>query len=135
MFGKYYKYAALYPAALVMLGNTIACIVIANEDFESEWITADFIITFVIFMALVNAGIFCLLSATLFYNNQPRVYNNPWYSALAWMGAPAVYAGALLYKSFGDVFVLANTLPYLIALTATFIHFRQNKNYMPPPIS
>lgn len=132
MLGKYYKYAALYPAALVMLGNIIACIVIANEDFESEWITADFIITFVIFMALVNAGIFCLLSATLFYNNQPRVYNNPWYSALAWIGAPGIYAAALLYKSFGDIFVIANTLPYLIALAANFIHFRQKKSFTLP---
>jgi hypothetical protein len=132
MLGKYYKYAALYPAILVMLGNIIACIIIANEDFESEWLTADFIITIIIFMAFANAGIFCLLSATLFYNNQPRVYNNPWYSALAWMGAPGIYAGALLYKGYGDIFIIANTLPYLIALAATYIHFRQNKNFTLP---
>jgi hypothetical protein len=132
MLGKYYKYAVLYPAILVMLGNIIACIFIANEDFESEWLTADFIITFVIFMAFANAGIFCLLSATLFYNNQPHIYNNPWYSALAWMAAPGIYAGALLYKGHGDIFIIANNLPYLIALAATYIHFRQNKNFTLP---
>jgi hypothetical protein len=48
------------------------------------------------------------------------------------MAAPGIYAGALLYKGYGDIFIIANTLPYLIALAATFIHFRQNKNFTLP---
>jgi hypothetical protein len=48
------------------------------------------------------------------------------------MSAPGIYAGALLYKGYGDIFIIANTLPYLIALAATYIHFRQNKNFTLP---
>jgi hypothetical protein len=137
---KYYTLAVLIPAVLVITFNIIynLALYIKERDYKSEWLTAEPVFYYSILLILFNSAFICVLSLPVFLNKYIRVRNNAVWSFLSWFLLPMTWIGYLLsthihyvikYKqTIGDdsIFVISNTIPFIIGLVLTFILFRRN---------
>lgn len=110
-----------------------------ERDYKSEWLTTESVFGFSVIIVILNSAFISLLSLTIFLNKYVKVKNSAIWNSLTWLLFPMIWIGYLLFKhlhyilnyskSFDSesVFILSNTLPFIIGLSFTFINYRHNK--------
>jgi hypothetical protein len=137
---RYYKRAVLLPSGIVIFGFILYSVydlaIGPGKNYKSEWLTADSIDIYAIFMVIVHCGILALLCSTIFLIRNPRVHASPTLTFLSWFLLPMIYLGyllALLCRAVyyhvdargACLFILFLTLPFIFGLTLTFVKFRR----------
>lgn len=128
-----YFFSAVAPALCAIIGSAIYGWVDYDPDYKSEWLTADSSFVFSIVPAVFNGLFLCLLAFSIFLNRLDKISNHFIWSALSWFLLPTSWIFYLLMRDQG-VFILLNTLPYLIGLSLSFWRFRKHiaKSKCPP---
>lgn len=137
---KYYKYAIVFPALLIILGYIIFAVIYValgiDNNYKSEWLTSNSFLLFSISIVIINSIFISILSTTIFLNRYNKIREKIILSFLSWFLLPSVWIGYLLIKhseylansqnGFDEesIFVFSNTLPFLIGLVWTFAKFR-----------
>lgn len=134
---KYYKIALLPSSLIVFAIEIIWAIVEYDPNYKSEWMPPGFAEIWSIGLVIINALIISILSLTIFFNLIHNIRNSLSLSLITWFIAPMIWIGFFLTKAFllvlsdnsinGDrIFLLLNSVPYLIGLIWGFIKFRQD---------
>jgi hypothetical protein len=138
---KYYRNAMLIPAGLVIAFNVIYGIfdLINSKNIKSEWLTNDSVFMVSIMMVIVNCILIGSLSLTIYLNKYRTVRQHIVASIFSWFLLPGIWIGYIWSKHVNylllthngldteSVFVISNTLPFVIGLIYTFIRFQLNK--------
>ncbi len=137
---RYYRTAIFIPSVLVMVFNLVynTILLIEDKDYKSEWFTNESFFIITIMMSILNCIFIGILSSTLFLNKYRKIRENIALSALSWFLLPSIWIGIiweehLVYLSynqydFGEtLFVISNTIPFVIGLFYSFIKFRQRE--------
>ncbi len=138
---KYYRNALMIPSGFAIAFNLIYSIIllIVDRDYKSEWLTIESVFFVSIVMVTLNAAFVCGLSLPIFLNKYEKVKNNLLLSLLSWFLLPGIWIGYVLVKHGSylvisgngldteSVFVLSNTIPFLIGLIYTFVKFQLGK--------
>jgi hypothetical protein len=136
---EYFKKAIIFPGLLIALGNGIFGIVdIIWSEFRSEWLTQGGVIFISIVMVSLNAMFIGLLTTPIFLNYNKKIRSNVLICFLTWFLCPIIWISYLLIKHYNyvmhfshkldeeSIFVLLNTIPFVVGLVWTFIRFRQD---------
>jgi len=139
---SYYKKAVILPSIIVIL-SSIAYGIWENlyeEKFKSEWLDANAILEISTVVVIANALFICILTLPLFLNNVAEIRKSIITSLLAWCLCPGIWIVFILRTHYQylvhhsyrldreSVFVLSNTLPYIIGLVWVFLIFRKDLN-------
>ena len=129
-----YKKAVLLPTAIA-LAAIIIYSVVANYNYKSEWLTADFVIFSSILMSIGYLSITSLLSLSIFFIKLPVVKASKILTVLSWFMLPFTPFIIIIffevkmqigYKyEFGDEFwyVVITTLPPVIGLVCGYYKY------------
>jgi hypothetical protein len=137
---QYFRKAIILPGSIIVLGFIIYGIsdALFGNEYQSEWMTKEGAIFTTIILVVLNTIFISLLATPLFLNNNPKVRSNLIISTLTWFLSPGIWIGYLLTKHYNyltnfshkfdseSVFVLSNTIPFVIGLAWTFIKFRKD---------
>src|SRR5687768_10232618 len=119
-----YLYGVCIPALCSVVLSSVYSWSQYNPEYRSEYFTAEWVVEMDILMSIANAIVVCLLGFILFLNRSVRIASSFLLSACFWIGLPGIWICYLLLKDH-SVFVLINTLPYLVGLTLSFWKFRK----------
>jgi hypothetical protein len=139
---KFYKDSVIIPSIFAFGFNLIYNIIvlIVDRDYKSEWLTNESAFFVSIIMVILNCVFISGLSLTIFLNKYQKVMSNLLLSILSWFLLSGIWIGYILTRHVNywlnsqngidseSVFVLTNTIPFLIGLIYTFIRFRLEKN-------
>ena len=139
MLRSYYRRVVLLSAGVVFGLNLIYGITdIIFSSYKSEWLTSESFFPFTMFIALINSLIIGILCLTIFLNHYPAIKNNFILSPAACLFCPMLWIAVLLIKNFREIFnyadgwdspgifVIINTVPYLIILILSYIKYSQH---------
>jgi hypothetical protein len=140
LLSRYYKKAVLLPSGIIILGCILYSVydltIGPGKNYKSEWLTADSVDMYAIFMVILHCGFLAVLCSTIFLVRFPKVQANPALTFLSWFLLPMIYLGYLLVLLCRSVYhdvdvqgtciiVLSITLPFILGLILTFIKFRR----------
>ena len=131
---NYYRKAVIYPSIFILFFCIIYSII---DNYNSEWITAKFIIGMSVLTSLIFSLLNCGLSLTIFLNKCKKLNKNLIWNILTWFLLPFVYITIIFTHDirvriryefgFGNdfLYILIMTIPFVIGLCWTFIKYRQ----------
>jgi len=136
---KHYKKALLTPFIVVLFSNIIyfAVIIIFREVQTSEWLDTNSMVFIATMIVVLNAIIILVLSLSIFLNKHKIIKQNLVLSFATWFLPASIWIFYILGKEIShyinteihtiedSIFVLANTIPYLIAIAWTFYKYRK----------
>ena len=138
---KYYRNAVIYPSLLMIL-LTMGYSVIDNYHYESDWLTADFLIFIALGTSIGYSLIISGLSLTIFLNKYEKVRSNKVLNALSWFFLPfgciaIVFVYDIYLRQKYEVgfrsdfmYLLLMNIPFIFGLIWTYIKF-QRSTYSP----
>jgi hypothetical protein len=136
---RYYRNAVLIPSG-IMLVIMIVYSIMQNQDYVSEWFTAEGVILISIIYALIFSALISISSLTIFLNNIVKVKQNFFLSFFSWFLLPLGLITitwihdikhSLKYDQDYSLIYISNfilTEPFFVGLILSFIKFRKN-NY------
>ena len=140
---KYYKLTLLTSIATALFCNILYVMLDSMfSNYKSEWLTQNAFISITLFMVLINAFIFAVLSLSIFLNHYPQVKNRIILNLTTWFIPPVIWIViifvntpdrfdySLKWESSG-ILILLNTFPYLVGLTLSYLQFRKTLNKAP----
>lgn len=119
-----YFLSTFTPALCAVISTVALGLIEYDPDYRSEWLTAESVIEFSFVMSVLNALFISLLSLTIFVNRLDKIRNSFVLSVLSWLAFPGLWIGCVLSKEH-SMFVILNTVPYLIALILSLWMFRK----------
>jgi hypothetical protein len=136
---RYYRNAVLIPAGIV-LAIMFVYSIMQNQDYVSEWFTAEGVIIISIIYALIYSIIISISALTIFLNKIVKVKQNFFLSFFSWFLLPFGLItttwihdvkNSLKYDQEYSLIDISNfimTAPFFVGLILSFIKFRKN-NY------
>ena len=135
---KYYKWAALIPSVVTIVGYIIYSIydltLGPGAHYKSEWVTAESMQVFAIGMAIAHCLLVCLLSSTLFLLKYKPIRKNFLLSLLCCFLPAIAYLVCVGYLQERDqfdggpeplIFLLFLTVPFFVGFALAYIKFRR----------
>ena len=131
---SYYKIAVIYPSIFILFFCAIFSII---DNYQSDWLTAKFVIGASIITSLIYSLLMCGLSLTIFLNKIEKLNKNLFWNMLTWFLLSFGYITIILIHDiktriryefgFGTdfIYLLIMTIPFIIGLCWTFKKYRQ----------
>ena len=132
----YKKFVLVSSTAAVICFIIYSIIDAKFTVYQSDFITSEAFYPVEFAMVIGNALLIAVLSLTILLNNYEIVKNNTALSALTWFLFPMSWIGLILIETNWNIvnfskgidnpaiFVLINTLPYIVTSVLFFIRFR-----------
>ena len=136
---KFYKRSSLIPFVIIVItGITLALTHVQDSNYKSEYFASDGFTESVFFILGVSAAI-CIVSLTIYCNRFQTVANNQLLSGACSLLLPFLLIGNIMRTQLNsmqffpdevnilDYFIIGICIAHIIALTISFILFRQTR--------
>ena len=110
-----YRRSVILPAIFLVIFAMIYSI-IANSNYESEWLTKEAAIETDILAAIIYCAVICLLSLTMYLNRIYRVRSGDILSPLCWFLAPVGFMCVVRAKAINEYITVESSAESLVAL-------------------
>jgi hypothetical protein len=136
---RLYVRGVLLPSIIAIILTTVLS-TIDNNDYKSEWFTADSVIFMTIVVSFFHSLIISLLSLTIFLNNK-IIETISISTFLSWFLLPMGWILITVYKTIDHrlnyetgtkdqlVYLITLNLPFVIGLVWTYVIFIRQLNY------
>lgn len=126
---KYYKWAALIPSAVAIIGYILYATLGPDKNYKSEWLTAESVQLFSIGIFIILCLLVCVLSLTIFLLKCRCIRKNVLLSLSCCFLPPIAFLLCFAYSLGKDPeslpFSLFLTIPFLVGFSLAYVKFRR----------